>query len=556
MSNAETCTLAEETARRFLKSVVIIDNEASFDNSDGSHSLDIQKLTCAFAEKDILCSVLKPCKDGLDAERYANMVCAADAAVLDWQMPQSDNKDKTSLCREIIRNVFHREKGKRPRLIFIYTGETITETLLEQLKKSPVDAGVDEFSDSVVPKENGVGLVVDKLHIIFVGKEQKSNGIDGLQPEAGGGAARVSVGELPNHLLHEYACLTDGILPDAAFNAVATVRENTGNLLSLFKKELDPAFVHHLLLISDLRDGEAYLHELLRDAMYSLSASDGYCHENLSSTRLRHWFKEGDTFLHRKLQANCSVFHKTCEATHSEANETSLVTPEALFRVLLEEKSSFPDIRLPIKHPEWFEHISDKEIKKIAAHDLLEICENHDESLEQFTRLHAGESDGKMPWVGKGHNPVLQHGTIIKYGDKNYYLCIMPACDLVRLKRTQLVPFLHLCTVNGVNSFPTLCLYDKDNFLKFKIPHTKMWDQISLFNFEVDAETHQIISKDKKFKVTEISSPGNISEHTTQDLFWVAKLKDSVMIELNQKIFANMSRIGGNDFEWIRRHKK
>ncbi len=274
MSNAETCTLAEETARRFLKSVVIIDNEASFDNSDGSHSLDIQKLTCAFAEKDILCSVLKPCKDGLDAERYANMVCAADAAVLDWQMPQSDNKDKTSLCREIIRNVFHREKGKRPRLIFIYTGETITETLLEQLKKSPVDAGVDEFSDSVVPKENGVGLVVDKLHIIFVGKEQKSNGIDGLQPEAGGGAAKVSVGDLPNHLLHEYACLTDGILPDAAFNAVATVRENTGNLLSLFKKELDPAFVHHLLLISDLRDGEAYLHELLRDAMYSPSGTE------------------------------------------------------------------------------------------------------------------------------------------------------------------------------------------------------------------------------------------------------------------------------------------
>ena len=480
------------------------------------------------------------------------MVLAADAAVLDWQMSSDDVSDKTRLCREIISTVFKEEKGRRPRLILVYPGESVTESLVDTLMTSLSGVGERESHSlgSVRKEEEGFGLVADKLHIVFVKKYRGDRIPGGLAPEEGGGAPEVVVEGLPECLLKEYARLTEGILPAAAFNAVATVRENTGALLSLFKKELDPAFVHHLLLIPDLRDGEFYLHELLRDGMYSLSTTDGYCRENLKTERLREWFGNTDSFLKTKLGENCSVLMEHCSEAAVSRGTPVDITPERVFTFLLEEKSSQPVKKIQKKYSNWFSAISEENMRTKAALELLEICECREESLAEFARLHAVESDGKMPGLyDQGEPHVLQNGTVIQSGEK-YFLCILPACDLVRLSGNVSIPFLCLKNTPDSKAQPTLCFFHDNALQKVRFPHTKIWAEITFFHFRADSGMGQIVSENGNFK-------GRTAQSTeATELPWVAKLKGAVMLDLHQRIFANMSRIGDNDFEWIRRHKK
>lgn len=577
--------LARKTARRFLKSVVVIDNEACFGESPpgGTHPLDAGALTRAFAQEGILCSVLAP-HDTDTAEHYVPMVLAADAAVLDWQM-SIEGGDKTVLCRAIIKAVLEKEQGRRPRLILIYTGESVTGSLVEALQAGLAPAENDDGrtgNEPFVPlrnEEDGFGLAADKLHIVFVQKRGSAGRLGGLTPEAGGGAPRVAVEELPGCLLKEYTRLTEGILPDAAFNAVAAVRENTGTLLSLFKKELDPAFVHHLLLIPDLRDGELYLHELLRDGMYSVLAADGYCRENLTPERLGEWFEGTESFLKDKLRDNCSKFKDFCRSEGKDC--VGDLSEGALFNYLLKEKSSEePRRNLPRRHGEWFSILSGRKKEK-AASDLSEICAfQEDRYLAEFARLHAVESDGSMPGHERTTDHALENGTVIFDGTR-YLLCILPACDLVRLRKETPVPFLCLKDTESAGATeagakPMLCFFHGNNLKKMYFSQSGIWKEVTFLQFVPDADKGQILTKEGCFRRRAAPAPEpDVSASTcssneapdngptaptpeTDDspIPWVAKLKNTVMLDLHQRVFANMSRIGGNDFEWIRRNKR
>lgn len=547
--------LARKTARRFLKSVVVIDNEACFGESPpgGTHPLDAGALTRAFAQEGILCSVLAP-HDTDTAEHYVPMVLAADAAVLDWQM-SIEGGDKTVLCRAIIKAVLEKEQGRRPRLILIYTGESVTGSLVDALQAGLAPAENDDGrtgNEPFVPlrnEEDGFGLAADKLHIVFVQKRGGAGRLGGLDPEAGGGAPRVAVEELPGCLLKEYTRLTEGILPDAAFNAVAAVRENTGILLSLFKKELDPAFVHHLLLIPDLRDGELYLHELLRDGMYSVLAADGYCRENLKPERLGEWFEGTESFLKEELRRICPSKSKNSEEDRPDRD---------IFHCLLTKTSS-------------------KEKEK-AASGLARSCASGEEYLAEFARLHAVESDGSMPGHERITDHALENGTVIFDGTR-YLLCILPACDLVRLRSETPVPFLCLkdsesAETKETNAKPMLCFFHDNYLKKMYFSQSGIWKEITFLQFVPDTGKGQILTEEGCFRGRAVPTPepdvsvstrssneapdnGPTATTAEKEGFpWVAKLKNTVMLDLHQRVFANMSRIGGNDFEWIRRNKR
>jgi hypothetical protein len=508
---------AQAAATRYLKNVVIIDNELDFtgpDNPENPHFLDARKLTKSFSSKEITCSVLAPHElesstdDAVDAaaNEYASIVKTADVAVLDWQM-SAEAEDPSRLCRAIIKKVVEQDrKGARPRLFIIYTGEKILIDLLNELKgdlTTIVECQIQEIPDV------DFGIAINRLHIAFF---SKSNFKDALNPSS------LAPDEIPDKIINLFASHTKGILPSSIFNAIAILRETLPNLLSEFTADLDSAFVQHLMQIPDTDDGYAFLIELIKERITDPIFNDIFMHQFMQEQYLQEW---------KSSPQGVRSFHLT-------GNEYS--------QLLGFEISGEP--------------LSNGDLNKLRVSTRC-TCSNSE--LNRFTHLTVIKRDTSSPNIGTMFSGIfLGYGTVIRQ-DNNYYLCLLPKCDSVRLKQDFVhVPLLKLYGGREADKKPHVVLRDNE-YIRLRYPSTKFWNEIVVVRFKVEQATKRIAS------TKNINDKLTFSEYTestvsgapavAREFEWVADLKDSAMLAIHQKIFTNVSRMGSDEFEWLRRNQ-
>ena len=198
------------------------------------HKLYYQDLSLEFAKRGIVCGGFSPTDDthtSLDA--IVNTSKNADITILDWQMQIAGEDGK--LAVDTIKKIAELDikDGGRTRLICIYTAENADD--VAQVLASSVE-DLTPSKEKLTISFNKTGLSHWKIEIVNKDKQEV---------------------DLCEYLINSFTNLTAGLLSNAALSAIAAIRDNTHHLLHKFNKELDPAYLSHVLgLISspDMRE--------------------------------------------------------------------------------------------------------------------------------------------------------------------------------------------------------------------------------------------------------------------------------------------------------------
>ena len=287
----------KKTAKRFLRTVVIVDDEAysgpaqspgalekptrhtvgsrpsttaaesSTSVTDkteeraaekvGSHRLDTRTLVESFSRQGLICAVVAP-RPGADPSDIVDLsVKRTDIVILDWQLNGDDGQRTLSILRSILKE----DAGERLRLIAIYTGEQ----------------GISEIGRIIVRECSGSkrkfagddrDIVLSYRHcriVIYSKSNLPADLSDRFRLES----------DLPEALIGDFAAMTEGLLPNIALMSLAAIRENVHKVLDRFDAELDPALLTHRACLSVPDDSQQHmvsqlaseLHAIMEDAV-------------------------------------------------------------------------------------------------------------------------------------------------------------------------------------------------------------------------------------------------------------------------------------------------
>lgn len=561
MNSLNFLEISKDVAANFLQTVVAVDDELSFDShvqemadhleepesndlgipDDASsikvktpHPLNYDLLSKSFAKKGLICSGIKPVLKDAEHETINDIVRSmerSDLSILDWEMLGKKGDFAISVIKNLI-DLDVKVDG-RLRLICIYTGLPKGDresNVIGDLRKNLESVG------GVTVESNLKNGVLDfKLghsqatcwRIFILGKND------------------VTEDQLPEKLVNSFTEMTAGLLSNATLSAITEIRKSTHHLLSKFRKELDPAYISHILGLISLPNARERAAEIAFDYAINLISEEirsnlqvsDSIKNSLSSEVLEKWpfhintkneidyfsisLKGGD-----KNYFGSSELKDLFSAKTQEEINTIIIDK---LRIAPTEKSTAVD-RFTEEPIAFF-------IGRKSTNDHL-----HELSVIQSARR---DSTSKYP---EGFKPSLKQGTIlerISEGRKNaYYLCIQPLCDSVRLVCNTNFMFI---SIDANKSF-THAIKHTSGILKFKIdPHPK---RIQNFLFEPTPPRNEVLGErvdsDFEFKGF-FENPSELIKFR-----WIGELKENVVQAVVNDTAAKVARVGLDSFEWLR----
>lgn len=539
---------SKKIAQHFLQSVVAVDDNIKFEprptvdnyqliepDGSGFGNLDIdegqpsgplpnnlyyQDLSHEFAKKGIICGGFSPKQGDLEASLTAvvNTSKNADITILDWQMDpvEYDGKFATDIIRRI--SEIDLSEGGRTRLVCIYTAkdtEDVANTLKDSLKH------LEPKLNRCTMKFNLPNLTHWKIEVVDKGDIQESG--------------------LCDFLVDSFTELTAGLLSNAALSSIASIRDNTHNLLHKFNSELDTAYLSHVLglisspamreqanevafdyavdLISEELKSELQISQIVKDSLSKEILWSWPEHMSRKERAKRFKIKMGE----RKVEFN----NRTMEKLISASKEEDLIE-------VLESELGIKGDAITSTIDMFNKALVQLSFDSYDTKPLLNLC-----SLESTRRDLVSL---------KEHIPVLKQGTLIKGTKDQYYLCIQPICDTVRLTGHQSFTFIE--TSISAGDF-THVMRSKTGHLKLKItPSAKHIKTISF-----------LANEEKKTVLSEINEHGLpvFSSGTDQDpIFfeWCGEFKSTTSQAIVNSLAAQLARVGLDSFEWLRQKQK
>lgn len=533
--------LSKEVAERFLHTVVVVDDEAAFgeelpepktlekpgrtagqeeDKSGGGaeqrrprkHRLDAKKVMDLFASKGMVCSVLRPNKDEDPLRIIGGAAKRADVFMLDWEIHNDDGETAIKIINSIIASDL--KDSPRLRLILIYTGEDGIVRISEKIQDKC--AGLKIFGDNFTFSDG-------HLRIAVFAKEG-ANVPENLRGRV------LSIEELPNRLSVEFAKITSGLVSNVVLEAISVLRDNTHLILGRLGHEIDPSYLAHRVLLPNPDDAMDHVVDIIGSEIHSIL--ENYEVGNIANLdAIKKWLKDSNKETNFKLHFS--------ESTKEIDFET----------MILFFKDGFDEVR--------------KQINKNETEDSKKLGEK---SFKNFTKTFC--FDGQTPdeldckfsmltslknrYEGNS-NPVLTLGTIIKEnstaGSPEYWLCILPRCDCVRFEGKRNFFFLYLEQEKSNKKFDIVVLDENNTFVKLKI-NPKIYNcRFTHFEFEAN-ESNQVhfikegndlilntADKNKRFK-------------------WISEIKREHAQRIVNNFAFEISRIGLDESEWLRRWAK
>ena len=144
--------------------------------------------------------------------------------------------------------------------------------------------------------------------------------------------------------------------------------------------------------------------------------------------------------------------------------------------------------------------------------------------------------------------PYLTLGTILfseTDGESNYWLCLQPRCDSVRITGFRKFPMAPLQPKNGATEEFEIVVKHRESWKLLKIslkPH-----ELQMIEFVAnDSESGRVLA-------SEYDEGWQIASGTGQPFEWVAELKDEHAQRFVNGFTGEFSRVGVNQAEWVRR---
>lgn len=531
--------LSTDVAKRFLHTVVFVDDQAVYeeipqptaltspkriskkekDSQEGfhrsAHTLNAKKVTDEFASNGMICSVLKPNEGDNTIEYVKKSAKRADVFILDWDI----NNDSGETAREIINMLisFDDSEYSRLRLILIYTGEPDIDSISASIKEKITK----EFDTDFSSDDNYFAFQKGHLRIAIFAKEETI-----VNP---GCEERVlSITDLPERLSTEFAKITSGLVSNVAIESLSVLRDNTHLFLSELGSEIDPSYLAHRALLPNPDDAMNLAVDIIASEFHSL-LDNFEVGDKANIDAINAWLK-------MKKSGNPYIFTGSWEEFE------------------LEYEKMCECQKIGIDRFDWGPYLDSKskqaKFRKDAHSTLTQTFCDEDEDSRELDYKFAILTSIKNRYGGD-RSPILTLGTILKKESddpdesEKYWLCLQPRCDCARIEENRNFFFLPLEKVKDDRKFDIVVKIDESNYKKLKI------------NQKIYKSTHfDFSSNGGDDKVVRARIDGDLFIFKTTDglvFRWVSELKNEHAQRIANNFAANISRVGLDESEWLRR---
>jgi hypothetical protein len=540
-------SLSNEIANDFLQSVIFIDDKAYKDKSSGDprHDFDAQEITMAFAKERKICAVYQPMSKK-DIESLTVVMSKADVTVIDWEIiiPEStntieqgnddDDDDDDELKGKytkdlIIGSLNSPSKRNSIKLIVIYTGETdlegISKSILDDLKANNING----FSVS-----DNDDYCIQSLYCKIIIRAKANGGADRGKYLPSLKNKKLTYQEIPSFIVNEFSKMTAGLMSNFALKSLTAIRKNSHQILNIFSKKLDTAYLTNQSLLVNTDDANELLVELLGDTFTSILRAN-----NLNQVI-------DDNFIYLWLEENIKNTNKPIYSKKGIKTSDSYILDKDIIKDLLKSHSDvekkFSDV-LTKKDNISKSTLEEKDNYKKYALDLFHTEDKKESMNVDFTNL----CQHKNLVHHEEHIPSLSLGTIVKssVGVDNYLVCIQQRCDSVRIKATDVrrFLFLSLSATKGNKKFDFITPNGQKITLDRKTFHLRTVKFSGSANGTVKAEDNEGCFLFKQI---------HASEEVVETFEFVFELKDIYAQRVVADYSASLSRVGLDEPEWVR----
>ena len=447
-------------------------------------------LVSAFVDEGIVCSVLQPDKEESNLVALArDGAQIADLLILDWLL--FDDHTRTT---EMISAVAEANRG-RLTVVVIFTGVPRLSAIVDRLTET---TDFEETHDFVLQCANTVVLVFGKPGISLVAGEDRRT---------------TEYRDLPARIRDDLETIFAGLMPRFVFRGVNAVRDSTPRILASFGSDLDAGALVHRALLPQADDAGPHFVRLLA----------GDLEQALQDARV------GDVW-------------NIDSATESLTRTTSGGNPSALAERLRRSESVSSDMEALADEPLALEAIAsglpeiglvDSAVTR-AVDDLTAAFGDGETSSETLAAMMGSSDFGQKA-------PRLELGVVLRDDSGEYWLCIQPLCDSVRLNSCRAFPMLRLVQDNRR---PTAIIRSPDNTL-LRIRFDTAPHRLDMPKFEPTSHGAVLAQGEPSdWRFTSVDG----SEYRA-----ITRLRPELAAQAVQGLTSAASRPGVDASEWLRR---
>ncbi len=520
--------------------------------TDSLNALNVAEVVDRFSDMGIICCVQKPSEGPERMQRCLSLAIAADIFIVDWDLDRTDKQ----LARDILKQVMQADQlsGGRARLLVVYTAQNYPDQMLKDIAE---DVAV-VFNETPKLNPEGGYVTLGQLRIVILNKKRTPNPLYGSRVVAFSNLPRVVVGEF-EHLM----C---GIIPSATLHVIAALREKTHQILGLLNQTLDGAFCAHRALLDEPGDSVDFAMRLISAEIETILQTDAKARETVDSVGLKAWFRStfrgrdlltlhGDYSLKTQTVWNC--IDSGAKQTGDNSIRVQLASAWAYARQKKQANIRKKQDGSPLTIDQAIKLIESGDIDKVAdcsppnksrfAELLYEKGEDALAACSEIARIQctARDSSGRT-YFDSGQAPVLQLGSILldpKKTPENYLLCLHPPCDSVRLK--DLTAFLFVDLLAGDAKTADIILrLGTGIYMPLILRSTNQKMTLRTISFKPG-------SRDRIF-AQKWRGEWRMRASTGRSYRWVGDLRREKGQSIVHRVATNTSRIGIDEFEWLR----
>ena len=508
-----------EVVNQFLQNILFIDDNAFQANMNGKNAFDASQISSLFANEGKLCTIFAP-RSEKDLKSCTPLFAKSDVIVLDWflnleiepveneEEDDEDDEPRGKYTKNLIKEIIDDAKSDKLKLVIVYTGDSAK---LYDITK--------EIQNIILGDENYQTVEEDcRIYssnvLILVRAKSNGQGDEQLKHNKALQSKIVNYEHLPNFILKEFAHFINGLLPNFALSVISSIRNSTSNILGVFSRNLDPAFLGHFVTIPDSCDAIVLLSKLFGSSVTDLI--------DVSNFNVESWF---GAWIDKNIN-DCQITINNKTININTENLKKLVYSSEDFEDKF--KQSFGvDVNV------YTADLYKKNATNLFCSEKIELSNYKWAKIVQHSNLFSSPGTHR-----------LTMGTIVKCNGNDaigrYLICIQQSCDSVRIRSDEERAFLFLPLVKGIKG--DAIVISEDNHL---IVDNKSYS-IELYKFSpINDEaqiTAQLIANDEY---------AFIDKHGNQ-FVWVAELKEMFAQHIVSAYASQLSRVGIDNSEWIR----
>ena len=539
--------LSRRVASKFLSTVVVVDDQAVLARSsateqprrlhspgrqagetktssqpstsglDAAHRLDAKRLIDRFAERGVLCAVLRPQEQELDSlDRVLSRLAAvSDVVILDWVLHEFKQGQKAiEIIKELLKSSGP-DRG-RARLIIVYSGENDLDQIAQNVRvalKLPEDNNLDD----PYTIERGAA------RICIYAKEQS-------RVSVGNRARRIDIDKLPEVVINEFANMTRGLVSNVALLSLAALRANTHQILKRFHNEVDAPFVTHRTLLAPEEASDhlvplivSEIQAVLEDTQVSAIAN----HKGVAqwlAYQFRRGLKPPDGVPEKEFRQGLAFLLE--HGTGNTALNELFSSHERFAKVCLKSKNkAVSSVR---------DHLTGL---VTVERDRAEVSDNELAALMSVRSRYASPA------------PRLTLGSIVletRRRRSEYLLCVQPRCDSVRLYCERAFPFLPMQRVDDDKECD-LIIAEKEGMVRLRLQDRPFEVRMIRFGPTKPADGQVLARRAKSGRFFKAAS------RTQTTYRWIGDLKPEHAQRVANDHAYKLSRVGLTESEWLRK---